>query len=76
MATKYFLFSSQQLEDRKRMEEKLGKRFVAGSVVVNGARKSFTELSSNPTSRYSDAKIVLQTDDIKSIKYTMPKGEK
>lgn len=54
-ATKYFLYSSKQLKFRKDIELKMGKKFRVGHVIVNGVRKPFTELSSQPTSRFADA---------------------
>lgn len=71
---KYFLFSREQMEFMKNMEAVQGKRFRTGTVIVNGIRKQFTELSSSGVSRYSDAKIVAQ-GDISRIKYTPPRGE-
>lgn len=73
MATKYFLYSSEQLKFRKAVEEKMGKKFRVGHVIVNGAKKPFTELSSSPISRFADAKIVASGDDT-TMKYTLPEG--
>ncbi len=70
-ATKYFLYSSEQLQLRKEIELKIGKKFKAGMVIVNGVRKPFTELSSKPISRFADAKVVA-SGDITLMKYSMP----
>lgn len=70
-ATKYFLYSSEQLKIRKEVESKMGKKFVVGVVIVNGTRKPYTELSSTPTSRYADAKIVAEGDPA-IMRYTPP----
>lgn len=74
MATKYFFYSSQQLQLRKQVEEKMGKKFKVGHVVVNGVRKPFTELSSSDKSRYADAKLVA-SGEISLMRYTMPEGK-
>lgn len=73
MATKYFLYSSEQLKLRKSVEEKMGKKFRVGHVIVNGVKKPFTELSSTPISRFADAKLVASGDD-KLMNYAMPEG--
>ena len=73
MATKYFFYSSEQLKFRRQMEEKMGKRFVVGQVIVNGVRKPFTEMSSTKTSRYPDAKLVAEGDP-STMKYSLPGG--
>ena len=73
MAIKYFLYSSQQLTFRKEMEAKMGKKFVVGFVIVNGVKKPFTELSSTPNSRFSDAKLVTKGDPT-VMNYSLPGG--
>ena len=73
MAIKYFFYSSEQLKFRRQMEEKMGKKFVVGQVIVNGVRKPFTEMSSTPKSRYSDAKLIAEGDPA-TIKYSLPGG--
>lgn len=72
-AIKYFLYSSEQLKLRKSIESKMGRTFRTGMVIVNGTRKPFTELSSNPTSRFSDAIIVAKGDPT-LMSYTLPEG--
>lgn len=71
---KYFLFSREQMEFRKSMEARQGKKFKVGTVIVNGVRKHYTEMSDTNKSRYSDAVIVAH-GDISTFKYTQPKGE-
>jgi len=75
MATKYFLYSSEQLRFRRGIEEKMGHKFKVGQVVVNGTRRPFTEISSSPTSRYADAKVVAKGDPDLMV-YTPPAGKK
>ena len=72
--TKYFIYSYEQLQMRKQVELKMGKKFMVGHVIVDGVRKPFTELSSTPNSRYADAKIVAQGDPTVMI-YTEPGGQ-
>lgn len=71
---KYFLFSREQMEFRKDIEARQGKKFKVGTVIINGVRKHYTELSDSGKSRYSDA-IIVAHGDISRIKYTPPKGE-
>lgn len=73
MAYMYFKYSSQQEEFFKQVEASRGKRFRVGVVFTKGTKKSFTEMSSNPTSRFSDFKIVAQGEQ-SDFKYTLPGG--
>ena len=52
----------------------MGKKFRVGHVIVNGVRKPFTEISSTPSSRYTDSKLVAQ-GEIATMRYTLPEGE-
>lgn len=72
---KYFIYSAEQLKLRKELEEKIGRQFVVGHVIVDGEKKPFTELSAKPTSKYSDAKIVAEGDPT-LMKFTLPEGKK
>ena len=72
-AIKYFLYSSEQLQLRKSVEQRMGNVFKPGTVIVNGKRRPFTELSSNPKSRFADA-IVVASGDPTLMNYTLPKG--
>ena len=72
-ATKYFFYSYEQLNMRKKVESNMGKKFKVGHVVVNGVRKPFTEMSSSDKSRYADAKLVAYGDPT-IMTYTEPEG--
>lgn len=74
MAYKYFLYSSQELNFRKEMEEKMGKRFKLGIVFDKGKRLSFTQISSTPTSQYSDSKVVAEGEE-STFRFTPPSSE-
>lgn len=71
----YFKYSAQQEEFFKRVEESMGRRYKVGVVFTKGTKKSFTEMSPTPTSRYSDTKIVAQGEQ-SDFKYTIPGGAK
>ena len=71
---RYFLFSSSQLEFRRKIEARIGKKFKPGSVIVNGKKLPFTELSKEKKSKYSDVKIIAY-GDIDIMKYNMPESE-
>ena len=70
---RYFIYSSEQMAFQKTMEERRSKTYYVGTVIVNGKRRSFTELNITGTSHYSDA-IIVAEGDLKSFKYTLPRG--
>lgn len=58
---KYFLYSDEQLKEKTEILAKTGKTFTPGTVVVNGTRQKFTQLSDKPTlGRFIDTKIVAE----------------
>lgn len=72
MAVRYFLYSREQLNFRRAIEDKMGNVYTPGSVVVGGVKKPFTEISTTPTSkRYSDANVVT-SGEIDNIVYIPP----
>lgn len=73
MAYKYFLYSSQQATFMTEVEKNMGRTYRVGTVYTKGTRKSFTEMSSSPTSIYSDVKVVAEGEET-SMKYTLPQG--
>lgn len=68
---KYFLYSSSQMKFMREMEAKRGKKFKVGSVIFNGSKKAFTELSSTDVSPYTDGKVVA-SGDTAFMTYTLP----
>lgn len=67
----YFLYSEQQYKERSEIEKKMSRIFSPGSVIVNGRKKVFTELSKSSTNRYPDCKII--AEGLKSkMMYTPP----
>jgi hypothetical protein len=72
---RYFIYSSEQMEFQKKMEEKAGRNYQVGTVIASGKKRPFTELSKTGESNYSDAKIIAE-GEIKKFKYTLPKGVK
>lgn len=65
----YFLYSEQQKEHRSSIEAKMCRSFIPGTVVVNGVRKRFTEISTKNTNIFPDVKVI--AEGYKSrIKYT------
>lgn len=67
----YFLYSEQQYKERSEIEKKMSRIFSPGSVIVNGRKKIFTELSKSSTNRYPDCKII--AEGLKSkMMYTPP----
>ena len=59
MATMYFLYSDEQIAEKNNILSSTGKKFIPGTVVVNGKRTKFTQLSESASiSRFIDTKIV------------------
>lgn len=70
---KYFIFSKTQLKERTEVEAKLGKQFYAGTVIVRGKSQRYTQLVSDLNElRYTDYKIITQTENLDLVKYTKP----
>lgn len=69
---RYFIYSEEQARLRRTIEFRLGKKFLPGTVIVNGQSKFFTEIvDSTSKIKNSDAVIVAYTD-IKKTKYSLP----
>ena len=69
---KYFLYSDEQIKEKNKILARASKKFVPGTVVINGTRKKFTQLSDSPTiSRFVDCKVVASGDE-SNFTYTMP----
>ena len=67
---RYFLYSREQMKLKKSVEEKLGKTFKLGTVIVKGLPKEYTEITTDPTNiKFSDAEVVVY-GDIRELKYT------
>ena len=67
----YFLYSDQQSKERSEIDKRMSRVFSPGSVIVNGRKKIYTELSKYTTNRYPDCKIVAEGWRSKMI-YTPP----
>ena len=67
----YFLYSEQQNKDRSEIEKKMSRVFSPGTVIVNGRKKIFTELSKSSSNRYPDCKIIAEGWKSKMM-YTPP----
>ena len=53
----YFLYSEQQSAERSDIERRMSRIFTPGTVIVNGRKKIFTEISSISANRYPDFKV-------------------
>lgn len=71
MAYKYFLFSKDQMDFRKRMDAKVGKTYRPGYVIVGGRRKNITEINSTGRSNYTDVQLIAEGDE-NSFDYQKP----
>lgn len=71
MSKVYFVYSYEQYNIRKEVEDKLGKKYIPGKVMVDGMQKEYTDILDNLNfNRYSDIKIVAVLDREKA-KYTI-----
>lgn len=71
-AIKYFLYSREQVEFRKKIEAKMGRIYSPGYVIAGGAKKLYSEISAKPfSSRYSDANVVAY-GNINEMVYVQP----
>lgn len=72
MAVKYFLYSREQDQFRRKVEAGMGKNYHPGMVIANGVSKPYTEISSTPSSkRYPDA-VIVTSGEIENIRYRAP----
>lgn len=73
---KYFLYSDEQIKEKNEVLSKTGKEFEPGTVVVNGTRKKFTQMSDSDTlSRFVDTKVVAK-GYINTMTFTMPSSKR
>lgn len=66
---RYFFYSEQQIRKRNDIEAAIGKRFVPGTVYVDGKQEKYTEICKKNTSMYPDAKLVTE-GYLEDMKYT------
>lgn len=72
----YFLYSDEQYKEKNNILNKANKMFEPGTVVVNGTRKKFTQLSdSSSLPRFIDTKIVAE-GILSQFTYTEPQNVK
>ena len=69
---RYFFYSEEQLKEKNQVLYSAGKSFNAGTVIVNGARRKFTQMTNVPElPRFIDAKLVAE-GYLDSLVYTQP----
>ncbi len=56
----YFLYSETQKTERTTIEKKMSRSFIPGTVVINGRKKIFTEISKKSSNRYPDCKVIAE----------------
>lgn len=72
---RYFIYSKEQFKERSKVEELLGKKFYAGTLILHGRPSKFTQIVKNIDSvRYPDYKVIAHVD-INTAKYTSPYAE-
>ena len=69
---RYFLYSQSMEIMRKYAEDKIGKEFILGKVLVDGQYKSFTEISMSAENvSYADS-VVVAKGNLDDMDYTLP----
>lgn len=70
---KHFIYSRAQHKEQIDIAAKINKKFIPGTVYIRGGWKPYTEMVSVPNNRYSDASIILSTEDdtLSDIKFTV-----
>lgn len=64
MAFKYFLYSELQIKEKNEILSKSGKEFIPGTIVLNGKRQKFSQISDSPNMpRYIDTKIITKGEE-------------
>lgn len=67
----YFMFSVDQLKNNTKINEKIGRKYKPGSVLVNGSYKQFTEIINKlEDAKYPDAILVASgvLDEMRYVK--------
>lgn len=67
----YFFYSNEQVKEKNNILNKTGKKFVPGTVVVNGKKAFFTQMSANKDvmSRFADTMIIAYGESDKDFTY-------
>lgn len=72
----YFIYSEEQYKEKNQIMNITGRIFEPGTVVVNGTRKKFTQLSTKSSlARFIDSKIVAE-GTLSQFTYTEPQTTK
>lgn len=69
---KYFVYSRAQYKLRNEIEQKLGKSFVPGTIIVKGEQKLYTELTDSPNNIQFPDTEVIWAGDIRTVSYIEP----
>lgn len=57
------MYSRMQHKEQSNIAAKISKKFTPGKVYTKGEWKKYTEIITTPTSRYSDAVVVVSSED-------------
>lgn len=76
MAIKYFLYSDEQIKEKNIILARSGKCFMPGTIVINGRKTKFTQISNNANigNRFSDIKIIAVGEE-STFSYIAPTTE-
>lgn len=75
----YFMYSTSQVEEKKKVCKEIGRNFQCGEVSVGAVRKKFSDIISGTQlvgfrTRFPDAEIITHGDKSK-MNYTMPQDQ-
>lgn len=71
---RYFLYSSTQEKELQDVNDSMGKRFVPGTVFVQGTYKNFTQISSSPDNPLYGDTVIIAKGYLNKMKYTKAKS--
>lgn len=60
---KYFMFSRTQQREQIKIAETINKKHIVGKVYHKGIWNQYTEILNTPNSRFSDATVILISED-------------
>ena len=61
MSEKIYVFSQQQYEKNKELSEKLSKKYICPTIIVDGVEKRYTDIVSDINNiKFTDSKIIFK----------------
>lgn len=74
MHVRYFFYSHDQHEEKKKLAKNMNQTYVPGNVMVNGQMRPFTYISSTNKATYADSRLIT-SGRIDSVHHTPERYE-